>query len=123
MNKSELAIKLLQWEEQKRKLDELTEQISAGVLERGETVTVGNVRATYSKGRNEYDYEKAVRNNSDDPIVKALIEKYTKTIAGHWVPEQTVTNWREVAGEHDIEPVIVKPGTPSVKIKLLEETG
>lgn len=46
MDASELAAKMLQWEEVKRSLDALTEEIQAAVLAIGKTQTVGNVRAS-----------------------------------------------------------------------------
>ena len=51
MDASELAAKMLQWEEVKRSLDALTEEIQAAVLAIGKTQTVGNVRASFAAGR------------------------------------------------------------------------
>ena len=59
MNASELAIKMLEWEEAQRKANELAAEIETAVTEIGKTQTVGNVRVTYSKGRGKYDYEQA----------------------------------------------------------------
>jgi len=59
MNNSELAAKMLQWEEMQKAADELKSEIEAAVLEIGKTQNVGNVRASYSKGRKSVNYQKA----------------------------------------------------------------
>jgi hypothetical protein len=51
MDMSKLAMKMLRWEEAKAHLERLTWDIQDAVLKLGETQTVGNVRATYLKGR------------------------------------------------------------------------
>jgi hypothetical protein len=61
MNASDLAARMLEWEETQRKADALRSEIEAVVLEMGKTQTVGNVRASYSAGRKSYDYEQGWR--------------------------------------------------------------
>ena len=56
MDMTELAKKMLEWEELTRQANALADEISAAVLEIGSTQVVGNVRATYSEGRKSYDY-------------------------------------------------------------------
>ena len=59
MDATELAKKMLEWQEAQAKADLLEMDIEAAVLELGKTQNVGNVRATYSAGRKSYDYESA----------------------------------------------------------------
>ena len=110
MNASELAIKMLEWEQNKRKLDALEAEIKAAVLEAGKTQTVGSVRASYSSGRTTYDYqtpvEKAV---SAGDIYWTALEVY----------QSTVTDWRAACKAFDLEPNIAKQTGPSVSVKLL----
>jgi len=129
MNTSELAQKMLTWETKKNELDALETEISTAVLEIGKTQNVGNVRATYSKGRNQYDYETPGKVATPDivdlcstyeqvvdwvgmrPLINPdVIEDFTKTV-------QSV-KWNEVCKRAKIEPLVVKQGTPSVKIKF-----
>jgi hypothetical protein len=133
MNMSELAIKMLQWEEQKRKLDELEAEIGAVVLDLGKTQTAGNVRATYSKGRAKYDYE-TPGSQAEEEIIglysegrefvdwEGLARSYdpSDTVITSFTEFETIINWRNVCRAADIEPLIESQGEPSVKLKLLE---
>ena len=56
---TELAHKMLEWQEAQARADLLKMDIEAAVLQIGKTQTVGNVRATYSAGRKSYDYTEA----------------------------------------------------------------
>lgn len=60
MNTTELAKAMLKWGELQEQAKELEAEITDAVLAIGKTQTVGNVRATYSKGRTTYDYQGAV---------------------------------------------------------------
>ena len=57
MDMSYLAEKMLEWEKLQRRADELKAMIIDTVLHIEKTQTVGNVRASYNKGRKKYDYE------------------------------------------------------------------
>ncbi|MFA5379468.1 MAG: hypothetical protein WC455_27170 [Dehalococcoidia bacterium] len=128
MNASELAKKILQWEEQKRALDALTAEIEAEVIAVGKTQVAGSVRVTYSGGRATYDYETPAR---EAPI--ELIEKYSDEIkVVDWnavkaeVPEivekftsvEVMVAWNQVCKEAGIEPVVLSKTEPTAKIKL-----
>ena len=131
MNTSELAAKMLQWETDKKALDQLEAEITNAVLEIGKTQNVGNVRATYTSGRREFDYEtpgkiadKAVIDANttitdlvDWESIKALIDP--DIIAEHTHKAASI-NWSAVCKDAKIEPVVVREGVPSVKIKLME---
>jgi len=55
IDKSALARDMLKWEQYQRAADELAASIRDTVLQLGETVVTGNVRATYRDGRKTYD--------------------------------------------------------------------
>ena len=133
MNASELAIKMLQWEEMKRKLDELEDELKEAVLELGKTQTVGSVRATYSKGRSTYDYEtpgnqasqKIVAQHSHteleiDWMAVAKEAQYTTEHREKHTEVIRITDWRKVCKAAEIDPLVVKQGEPKVKVKLHE---
>jgi len=110
MNASELAQKMLVWEQQKRSLDALTAEIEAAVLELGQTQTVGSVRATYSGGRKSFAYD-AAATQVGVTIPQELVDEHTQTT-------QRI-DWKaicEVAGVTDIP---FTQSEPSVSVKLL----
>jgi len=76
MDATELAKKMLEWQEAQAKADLLKMDIEVAVLELGKTQTVGNVRATYSAGRKSYDYEDGWRRHGYGTGVD--IEKFQK---------------------------------------------
>jgi hypothetical protein len=108
MDMSELAQKMLEWEEGKKRLVELEKEIKTAVLDIGKTQTVGNVRVTFSAGRKSYDYE--TPGKSADA---GLIETYTQTTT------TTSTDWRQVCKDAEIEPVVISQSAPSASVKLL----
>lgn len=108
MNASELAAMMLQWEAQRKALDELEKQIEQEVLALGKTFTVGNVRASYTQGRTTYDYEGAVKAQH---VPEHIVEMFT-------TPK---VDWRAICNEQGLDVEILKADPPSVKVKLLEE--
>jgi hypothetical protein len=74
MDASYLAKMMLDWEKVRRHLDELEEAIKDSVLQIGKTQTVGNVRASYSKGRKSYFYQEAIENLDLEPDVLVPFE-------------------------------------------------
>jgi len=110
---SELAKMMLRWEQQIRALDELEAAIRDSVLEIGQTQTVGNVRASYSAGRKQYDYEEAATGH---PMVSdTTVGLFTKTRI------TTTIDWRAICKHAGIEgdELPFTQGKPSVTIKLL----
>lgn len=106
MNASELAAKMLEWEQAKRQLDTLTAEIQEAVLEIGQTQTVGNVRASYSAGRKSYNYETAIEAADLSP--------------GSLGPFEVVTvDWRAACKGLGITDVPFAQSEPSVSVKLL----
>jgi len=134
MNASELAKKMLEWELKYRELDILEQAIKLVVLEIEKTQTVGNVRATYSKGRSVYDYETPGKNNAPASTISLNSEEKEivdwEGLARSYDPSDTVINsftefsrivdWRKVCKDADIKPLTISQGDPSVKVKLLE---
>jgi len=111
MDNSELAMKMLAWEQAKKNLDTLEKEIEEAVLALGKTQTVGNVRATFSNGRKTYDYETAaVEHPLFNPSTRALFTKVVETV-----------DWKaacEHLGQEEIP--VLKQAEPSVSVKLLK---
>ncbi len=108
MNKSELAKLMLRWEAAKRRLDEIEAAVIDTVLQLGETVEVGNVKASYSNGRKSYSYSEVGSDASP-----TLIARYTKTVEK--------TDWRKLVldGMQIAEEQIpFTQSEPSVKVIL-----
>jgi len=106
MDASELAKQMLRWEQVRRQLDEIEAAIKDSVLEIGKTQTVGNVRASYSKGRKTYDYKTAIdgRNFESDALV----------------PFETVeVDYRAACKALGVDDVPFTQSAPSVSVKLL----
>jgi len=110
VDSSELATKMLEWEKAKKALDALGVEIAAGVLAAGKTQTVGNVRASYSKGRKRYDYETPGQSATAD-----MIAAHT-TAPPRPAPK---TDWRRVCKDAGFDAPFTQ-GEPSVSLKLLE---
>jgi hypothetical protein len=106
---SALAMDMLKWERMKRALDELEQAIKDTVMQLGKTQTVGNVRATYSKGRKTYNYEAAA--DGHPAVTDATIVLFT----------ERKINWKDICEHVGIKDVpIEKQSPPSVSLKLLE---
>jgi len=110
MNNSELAAKMLQWEETQKAANNLKAEIEAAVLEIGKTQNVGNVRASYSKGRKSVNYQKA-----------AEAAKVPDVIIGTYTTPKV--DWKKVCEFGDVPSDILEQYTghskPSVSLKLL----
>lgn len=111
MEAAQLAQKMLDWGEKSLELALLTAEIETAVLEIGKTQNVGNVRATYSKGRKRYDYEAGAA--EVDP---STVARYTVTPEP--VEPLPVTNWKALCeGEGIFAPFTQRE--PSVKVKVV----
>ena len=106
MDPTELARKMLKWEEAQRHADELAEQIKETVLAIGKTQTVGNVRASFRNGTKRYDYEKAWQSHYGDELPSVEFEK-------------TTFDWRGACQSVGLEEIPFTQSGPSVSIKLL----
>jgi len=81
MDKSELAKKMLRYEELKRECDTLEEEIKNDIMYLEESMEVGNVRATLRAGRKTYDYETATIGN---PLVTPELIKKNSELKVNW---------------------------------------
>lgn len=109
MDKRALAQMMLDYEDLHKRLMELEQAISDSVLQIEATQQVGNVKATYRKGRKSYDYKAACKDAPDD-----VIEQYTKI--------KKSTSWSKVATEGLGIPrkeIPFSVGEPSVSIKVV----
>ena len=119
MDKSDLAYLMLKWEEDSIDLVNLAARIKTAVLQQGQTVVAGNVRATYRKGRKSYDYEAAAAVR-DDVISPAKWEEvrltHTQTIT------TTKTDWRGLCTGLSVsaQDIPFTESEPSVSLKLEE---
>ena len=108
MDLSALAQDMLTWEKKRRELDNLEQAIKDTVLQLGQTQTVGNVRATYSKGRRSYDY-------------RAAISDHGYRSPSQLSPWRKVTyDYRQACNELGIEDIPFTQGEPSVSLKLIK---
>lgn len=105
---SSLAQTMLQWERAKKQLDDIETAIQDAVLQIGKTQTVGNVRASYSKGRKSYDYQAAA--DGHPMVSSATIELFT-------TPK---VDWRGICKRVGIDDVPFTQSEPNVSVKLLE---
>lgn len=110
MDQSKLAQKMLEWETLVRQLDVLGAEIEDAVLELGETVDAGNVRASYSGGRKKYHYEEA---GSDAPY--SVINLHTTL--------QQKVDWKKVCimAGYQAEDIPFTQSNPNVTLKLKEK--
>ena len=116
MNDRELALAMLDWGELQKKVDELAEKIQAAVLDRGKTQTVGDVRASFSKGRGKYDYENAAHDAVETEQVAN--EEMSEKMSAH---KKVIYDWRKICSELGIDhkPYYNQTSGPSVTVKLL----
>lgn len=105
MDMGELARLMIEWEDGRKRLDVLESQITAAVLEHGKTVVVGNVAASYSKGRTTYDYAGAGKDAPEEAIQLCT---------------EPTTDWRSVCALAHINPPVLKVTEPSVTVKIKE---
>lgn len=107
MDPSELARLMLEWEMLERKISILETRIKNAVLEQGESLTVGNVRASYYSGRKSYDYQAAAKDAPQD-----IVAAFTTTPAPR-------VDWKGICEHLGKDEIPFTQSAPSVKVKLL----
>lgn len=118
MNATQLATKMLEWETTQRAADMLRAEIEAEVLAVGKTQTVGNVRASYTKGRTTYDYQAAVQAVADLAAeTDAALFRQIQAVKS--VNSKTVYDWHAIATILALDVPIKSQSEPSVSLKLL----
>ena len=116
VDRSALAGLMLQWEAEQNKADQTAQKIQNAVMELSETVTVGNVKAKYSKGRNSYNYETPCKL---DPRYAEEVDNFTTEIAERIIPADFLIDYGALAKMLGVDPLITKPGVPSVKVQII----
>lgn len=109
MDKQEIAQKLLEWKQLQEKVDSLKEQITQAILELGESVQAGDVRAAYNKGRTTYDYKLAVE---EIPAAMTLLE--TEYLKVENIADRV---WKQVCDKLEISAPVKSVGNPTVTLK------
>ena len=94
---------MLLWGSLNNELDQVVELIQEQVLQLKATQNVGDVRATFGKGKGSYDYQKIAEAMELDGV---FIAKHTSKI--------TTTDWKAICDE--LERVL----SPETKRKLFE---
>ncbi|MCP4541184.1 MAG: hypothetical protein GY832_28960 [Chloroflexi bacterium] len=107
MDAKQLAIKMLEYSDAQAKADELRDEIATAVLELQKSQTVGNVKATYYKGRKSYRYAEAWERDGEASDVD--IELFTKVSY----------DYRKACKEAGIKEIPYSQATPSVSVKLV----
>jgi hypothetical protein len=129
---SGLAQLMLLWEEKMRELMKIGERINRAVLERGKTVTVGNVRASFYKGRRKFDYQTpgasapaqvieahSTTQKSIDWEGLALKFEPTEIDIAMFTDTDVSVDWKAVCSEAGIDPAVIEQGDPSVKLAVM----
>jgi hypothetical protein len=111
MSARELAEAMLDYGELIEKAKTLAKTIRDAVLKLEKTQTVGNVRASYSKGRGSYNYEEAANENELD------LTEYQKVVT------TTVTRYIDACKDAklDMNTYYTPPsGGPKVTLKIID---
>lgn len=111
MDAKELAAKMLEYSDAQVAANSLRAEIEAAVLELEKTLTVGNVKATYRKGRKTYDYKEAA--DGHVMVHDSTIALFTST------PEPRI-DWRKICKHVGIDDVPFTQGEPSVSLALID---
>jgi len=119
LNPSELARLMLDWDKLQKQADTIKTWIEYQIREIAkETVTVGNVRCTYSKARMSYEYETAAM----DKLKEFKTEEQTAILAKH-TETVTKTNWIAIVKDLSIETDEIpksQVADPKATLKVLE---
>jgi hypothetical protein len=100
---------MIRYEGLKKACDALEASIKEEILKLGKSQSVGNVKATFTKGRKTINYQAIA-----EPLAPIeIVDKYTSK----------KVDWRKVFGEIDAENDIIEANTtigdPSVSIKIV----
>ena len=117
MDRNALALNMLHWYKIQEQADELAAAIRDTVLDLGETVTTGLVRASYSKGRKTYDY----RGVGSGKLREGNAKVYDQIIEANTTLVPKI-DWRHICfGDLglDTDDIPFIESDPSVTIKVL----
>lgn len=105
-----LPERLRRWKELKQEINELEALIETEVLELGKTLTVGDVRASYSKGRTTCDYEAIA---TEMAVPEAVLMRYTEPKVNYKKLVESNPPTKKLMEKH------TKVSSPSVTVKLI----
>ena len=108
MKTSEIAMKLLRWEQLQQAAEELAKDIRAAVMALGKTQSAGSVRATYSNGRKRFLYKEAAL--SDGRCDDAFIQAHSISIV----------SWRGICADLGLDVDFTK-SEPTVRLRVVRE--
>jgi len=120
LNKRDLALLLLQWEDEYEALAHTEDRIKRQVKLLGETVVAGYVQAKYNPGRKTYNYKVAAEPrfyNDDEEVVNAAIE-VREAHTTQRISESVA--WKKVCEDLGIKDIPCNQSDPSVKVTLTE---
>ena len=134
MSNEDLVIeKMIQWRALALQMRAIEREITPFILETGKSIKVGKAEAVYSAGRREFDWK--ARANE---LCPTILSKYTtvtqvtdwKAIALELAPDDALimrfttpdiqVDYKGAMTEAKLEPIVSKPGIPSVKFALGE---
>lgn len=129
MDASQLALKMLEAEKLNKQIKEIEAEITAAVLELKDSQKVGNVKAAYTNGRRELDWQVPALKAPAEVIAKFTTEtqstdwkqvcevaKVEQDIIDEFTRTDKSIDYAGICKELKLEPEVIKEGTPSVKI-------
>jgi hypothetical protein len=129
MNASELALKMLEAEKLNKQIKQIEAEIIEAVLELKDTQKVGLVKAAYTNGRRELDWQGPAMTAPADVIAKFTTEtpstdwkqvcevaKVEQDIIDEFTRIDKSIDYAGICKELKLEADVIKEGTPSVKI-------
>jgi hypothetical protein len=100
---------MLEWEDLQEQISKVEDSIELYVMDLEKTQTAGNVRATYGKGRKNYDYQAAAKD-----VKASVVDLYsTETVV-------VKVDWKKLCENEMITDIPFTQGDPYVKIKLMK---
>ena len=129
MDASQLALKMLEAEKLNKQIKDIEAEITAAVLELKDSQKVGNVKAAYTNGRRELDWQAPALNAPADVIERFTTEtesidwqkvcevaEVQQDIIDEFTRVDKSVDYAGICKELKLEPEVIKEGTPSVKI-------
>ena len=132
MSKEDLVLeRMIQWRSLALQMRAIEQEITPFVLEAGKNISVGKAEAVYSPGRremdwkaraNEIDLEIMGRHTTVTPVIdwKAVAMEFDppKTLIDQFTTPDIQVDYKGAMTEAKLDPVVTKPGIPSVKFVL-----
>lgn len=129
MDASQLELKMLEAEKLNKQIEEIEAEIIEAVLELKDSQKVGNVKASYTNGRRELDWQAPALKAPIDVIAKFTTEtqstdwkhvcevaKVDQDIIDEFTRIDKSIDYAGICKELKLEAEVIKEGIPSVKI-------